>query len=176
MMELPPHTRRKAHRYIPTRIRRGTTSAYAEKRIITNMTDSGDWNYLRIRGEKKLINGTISVFTELPPHTRRKAAIASRHSSTGGTTSAYAEKRLCAGSAGRQCRNYLRIRGEKNIFVIRRRQRQELPPHTRRKDVWGEKNHQLVGTTSAYAEKRSNSARALAPERNYLRIRGEKTK
>ncbi|AIU33301.1 Hypothetical protein CulFRC11_1742 [Corynebacterium ramonii] len=52
--------------------------------------------------------------------------------------------------------------------------RWELPPHTRRKASWLVGFSNVVGTTSAYAEKRSQTGKRQRASRNYLRIRGEK--
>ncbi|AIT89769.1 Hypothetical protein Cul210932_1845 [Corynebacterium ulcerans] len=71
-LELPPHTRRKAHTYLINFALFGTTSAYAEKRTARLNPLSITRNYLRIRGEKLAMKNNSSACKELPPHTRRK--------------------------------------------------------------------------------------------------------
>ncbi|AIU29406.1 Hypothetical protein Cul210931_0032 [Corynebacterium ulcerans] len=53
--------------------------------------------------------------------------------------------------------------------------REELPPHTRRKDPIAGFAGGFAGTTSAYAEKSRVSRIPVGPIGNYLRIRGEKS-
>ena len=48
-----------------------------------------------------------------------------------------------------------------------------LPPHTRRRVITDEDYRFQDGTTSAYAEKRLESAYDYRVDRDYLRIRGE---
>ncbi|SNV06921.1 Uncharacterised protein [Corynebacterium ulcerans] len=112
-------------------------------------------NYLRIRGEKTATVGRCDESKELPPHTRRKA-ISSRTRSN-------------------LRWNYLRIRGEKGTALQPVPVGWELPPHTRRKVGESIGEHFLPGTTSAYAEKRNRLHLEPLEQRNYLRIRGEKT-
>ena len=71
-----------------------TTSAYAEKRVWLVAIEFQQWNYLRIRGEEAVTVISLLRRRELPPHTRRRAMISPICTSGGGTTSAYAEKRL----------------------------------------------------------------------------------
>ena len=51
----------------------------------------------------------------------------------------------------------------------------ELPPHTRRRDFPGGASKTPLGTTSAYAEKRSGWGHLPPLFGNYLRIRGEES-
>ncbi|BAM28079.1 hypothetical protein CULC0102_1881 [Corynebacterium ulcerans 0102] len=73
----------------------GTTSAYAEKSHVTIRVVEDKRNYLRIRGEKSNTAACWQGKKELPPHTRRKALEVKKSVTTMGTTSAYAEKRMC---------------------------------------------------------------------------------
>ena len=131
---------------------------------------------------------------ELPPHTRRRVNWKPSRHYQGGTTSAYAEKRVSSCSTRLWSRNYLRIRGEERGLAVSRYADPELPPHTRRRETLprilptsrfelpphtrrrvervGEQLQQ-IGTTSAYAEKRLTPLVCVTPTGNYLRIRGE---
>ena len=57
LVELPPHTRRRDILVAHSNIERGTTSAYAEKRIRLQELHQYCRNYLRIRGEELLTTG-----------------------------------------------------------------------------------------------------------------------
>ncbi|SQG55664.1 Uncharacterised protein [Corynebacterium ulcerans] len=135
LMELPPHTRRKASSFLREFATVGTTSAYAEKS--GRQLPARHWhrNYLRIRGEKAHRRLWQILGAELPPHTRRKVVLAWYDVPESGTTSAYAEKRKPTHYIRIKTWNYLRIRGEKGSFEHYRPADWELPPHTRRK-VW----------------------------------------
>ena len=50
---------------------------------------------------------------------------------------------------------------------------EELPPHTRRRALVNMGISRIIGTTSAYAEKRCEINTCVFHKRNYLRIRGE---
>ena len=69
--------------------------------------------------------------------------------------------------------NYLRMRGEYRLFAGVFIFVSELPPHARRiPSAWACRSS-IGGTTSACAENTTCIAVALAPHRNYLRMRGE---
>ena len=131
--ELPPHTRRRASLVTLSMGMIGTTSAYAEKRAGQIFKNIAAGNYLRIRGEEPDIAVIIAITIELPPHTRRRAIHHYTNTPLGGTTSAYAEKRLGHTGTAVVVGNYLRIRGEEIQEGLECRAIMELPPHTRRR-------------------------------------------
>ena len=110
---------------------------------------------------------------ELPPHTRRRETEDGEEALTDGTTSAYAEKSLREIRGQLTGRNYLRIRGEEEMTLYSKRKDMELPPHTRRRAGQPGRRQWMLGTTSAYAEKRPHHHTEVPPQGNYLRIRGE---
>ena len=77
----------------------GTTSAYAEKSCLRHVRASRTRNYLRIRGEELIVGVLSCRGWELPPHTRRRDCVGRLPPNPPGTTSAYAEKRVCITSA-----------------------------------------------------------------------------
>ena len=93
-MELPPRTRRirehKAFDYFKV----GTTSAYAENTSAVSAAASGVWNYLRVRGEYRVMSWSTKATWELPPRTRRIPDCGASGGGDAGTTSAYAENTL----------------------------------------------------------------------------------
>ena len=112
-LELPPHTRRRAGTNRRFGEPPGITSAYAEKSLCRSQACFIKRNYLRIRGEESITALDVSISAELPPHTRRRAAVSTGHCQKSGITSAYAEKS-----------------SPKDFYyapVL------ELPPHTRRR-------------------------------------------
>ena len=73
LVELPPHTRRRAADIYVINRENGTTSAYAEKSLSRAVWVRESGNYLRIRGEEPGQPAAASAHSELPPHTRRRA-------------------------------------------------------------------------------------------------------
>ena len=174
-LELPPHTRRRDRPNLWNLHMYGTTSAYAEKSAKAVPFTLSTWNYLRIRGEEGTGNPNAWGGMELPPHTRRRELQKTTSGVFLGTTSAYAEKSAIAVVIIFRTWNYLRIRGEEFAREALYGTRQELPPHTRRRDFSLAQRYAYIGTTSAYAEKRSIQSNTWTHPRNYLRIRGEET-
>ena len=72
----------------------GITSAYAEKSTYYSSRLQHHRNYLRIRGEELKTRDEKFSYTELPPHTRRRAQVTLVDFPVSGITSAYAEKRM----------------------------------------------------------------------------------
>ena len=80
--------------------------------------------------------GAIRIGTttrELPPHTRRRDSAVVDRVDHEGITSAYAEKSESELGEDWLGRNYLRIRGEEDVFAGQAARHGELPPHTRRR-------------------------------------------
>ena len=93
-MELPPRTRRIHFARNPNLDFRGTTSAYAENTYLRGHAGSLGRNYLRVRGEYRLMPDGFSKVEELPPRTRRIRQPGILAMFPLGTTSAYAENTL----------------------------------------------------------------------------------
>ena len=153
----------------------GTTSACAENTFPDRGLAGIHGNYLRVRGEYRLMPDGFSKVQELPPRARRIP-----HSQWGdvsklGTTSACAEKTQSVTRSCWNAWNYLRVRGEYGFGGVFLTERMELPPRARRIHAEMKRQQRLWGTTSACAE---NTSKALASDmisRNYLRVRGEYT-
>ena len=110
--ELPPRARR-----IPKHWRRssrhvGTTSACAENTRYATCPASSLRNYLRVRGEYRLLWGAKTPNPELPPRARRIRRHASALETLFGTTSACAENTFLTPLGPLGGGNYLRVRGE----------------------------------------------------------------
>ena len=150
--ELPPRARR-----IPKHWRRssrhvGTTSACAENTRYATCPASSLRNYLRVRGEYRLLWGAKTPNPELPPRARRIPASVGGENPQPGTTSACAENTWIPRRPWPNMWNYLRVRGEygsPNCGSIRIA---ELPPRARR--IHNDYCLARVnsGTTSACAE------------------------
>ena len=69
--------------------------------------------------------------------------------------------------------NYLRMRGEYDIFRALATGATELPPHARRIQETGRPPRRSIGTTSACAENTRPAGLLRLDHRNYLRMRGE---
>ena len=91
----------------------------------------------------------------------------------GGTTSACAENTPCPQSPTHPCWNYLRVRGEYCELRAGPALIAELPPRARRIPITYKHGDHLRGTTSACAENTTNLEEVMAPQGNYLRVRGE---
>ena len=130
-------------------------------------------NYLRVRGEYYSRFKEFPQGMELPPRARRIQGKWDPGAGDGGTTSACAENTFVEMGGQRGNGNYLRVRGEyfgldpEIAFLT------ELPPRARR--IHHHINHitRGNGTTSACAENTERQLDAIAPWRNYLRVRGE---
>ena len=90
-----------------------------------------------------------------------------------GTTSACAENTLWIIFTVCCARNYLRVRGEYEVFQHRATNGEELPPRARRIQISAGDAADLQGTTSACAENTATGSAANPQSRNYLRVRGE---
>ena len=135
------------------------------------------WNYLRVRGEYKLLAEQDEAVKELPPRARRIPASATATTAVRGTTSACAENTLNCFEEAVMQRNYLRVRGEYLQERMEDAQILELPPRARRIRLSAPIFPTKHGTTSACAENTNIMHTPIAKPRNYLRVRGEyKTK
>ena len=130
--ELPPRARRirlieQARGFV-----RGTTSACAENTARFKSRVPGSENYLRVRGEYSCVLPLRYVRLELPPRARRIQSYPAKPHGCHGTTSACAEN-TCIHVATSVCEwNYLRVRGEYIVRMIRVAEGIELPPRARR--------------------------------------------
>ena len=112
-----------------------------------------DWNYLRVRGEYNPPKGGEVGKMELPPRTRRIRRGPREENRNAGTTSAYAENTGIIRVIVSPRRNYLRVRGEYWDYQGDCEPQAELPPRTRRIQVFP-----IIFTPHLW---------------NYLRVRGE---
>ena len=171
--ELPPRARRipiRCFLFIPTV---GTTSACAENTPKRSCGRNHHRNYLRVRGEYFTRCQPVSSCSELPPRARRIRAFHWFHLDKHGTTSACAENTSDWDIDLGGFRNYLRVRGEYEVFSRVFHKHLELPPRARR--IRGPTAMKRVadGTTSACAE--NTRPHRFPPQKlgNYLRVRGE---
>ena len=153
--ELPPHARRRAYADHRHRSTPGITSACAEKRYDYFYRNYGHWNYLRMRGEETAGRDSSARAWELPPHARRRVGVPSEFKQFHGITSACAEKSNPNRYRTLDRGNYLRMRGEEISTRAPRANREELPPHARRRALAWFIVQRVFGITSACAEKRS---------------------
>ena len=105
-----------------------------------------------MRGEYRLLLIREALKQELPPRARRIPGGGEKEVSNPGTTSACAENTSLSITLIARSRNYLRVRGEYRLLLIREALKQELPPRARRIPGGGEKEVSNPGTTSACAE------------------------
>ena len=154
-------------------LHKGTTSAHAENTTFPGLAILAPGNYLRARGEYAKYSTPKWQYMELPPRTRRIPAQLLRAYRIRGTTSAHAEN--TTGSPSDTCGqgNYLRARGEYGACFSLKGCCMELPPRTRRIPAKFPLRSPHLGTTSAHAENTVGPLNSFAPERNYLRARGE---
>ena len=151
--ELPPRARRiPVSRAIITK-RSGTTSACAENTRLRTLGTAASRNYLRVRGEYAPASALFPMCVELPPRARRIHEEAGKYFLHGGTTSACAENTAMILCATLRFWNYLRVRGEYDVF-------EDPGPG-------------FQGTTSACAENTKARIRSVRAIWNYLRVRGE---
>ena len=134
-------------------LRGGTTSACAENTHLVNALFAHLGNYLRVRGEYRMLKLPKQKQRELPPRARRIPRVACGGGLCVGTTSACAENTTTGRSSPTKQRNYLRVRGEYHILrcVLNRD----------------------LGTTSACAENTNQGPGHGHRGWNYLRVRGE---
>ena len=138
------------------------------------MIDSAPtWNYLRVRGEYRTNNITVTLSMELPPRARRIPPRCDKNLIKMGTTSACAENTGVLGSLGAVTGNYLRVRGEYPYGTRFPPLAWELPPRARRILCVVGFTWVLGGTTSACAENTLRIVSKAWLARNYLRVRGE---
>ena len=116
----------------------------------------------------------VMVLTmELPPRARRIHRTTIGPASTSGTTSACAENTFKGVFLFGCLRNYLRVRGEYDLFSPPAGIKAELPPRARRIPIFISITAYRKGTTSACAENTSHGILPGQYPRNYLRVRGE---
>ena len=92
--ELPPRARRIPEVSPASQLREGTTSACAENTSGRGLRIRLTRNYLRVRGEYRIISESTMLKAELPPRARRILSVTSWLASWRGTTSACAENTL----------------------------------------------------------------------------------
>ena len=93
---------------------------------------------------------------ELPPHARRIPQVETLTAAKVGTTSACAENTRPITAQQTTAGNYLRMRGEYELFDRYQVERMELPPHARRIHPLASGACLNNGTTSACAENTLN--------------------
>ena len=152
-LELPPRARRIQPSQGWGSGKNGTTSAYAENTPRPERRKSECWNYLRVRGEYEHDGDFFVNHPELPPRTRRILQLDNIPTVPLGTTSAYAENTGIIRVIVSPRRNYLRVRGEYWDYQGDCEPQAELPPRTRRIQVFP-----IIFTPHLW---------------NYLRVRGE---
>ena len=172
-MELPPRARRIQAAKVELWRQYGTTSACAENTCAKAQQFPDWWNYLRVRGEYRLITSGISCLTELPPRARRIPHMASAFNIASGTTSACAENTRMWDHIKDIWGNYLRVRGEYPHPSTHATAHVELPPRARRIRLQPLPGQLPPRTTSACAENTASLSSSNGWERNYLRVRGE---
>ena len=151
--ELPPRARRILLRFFAYVQDFGTTSACAENTGQTARRSSPAGNYLRVRGEYRMMSMMVFSNMELPPRARRIPLSSHLEAGRWGTTSACAENTGWASAGDAYRWNYLRVRGEYSTRIHVSESSLELPPRARRiPDIAGNRESSFV---------------------NYLRVRGE---
>ena len=150
--ELPPRARRIRDSLDDLGLGQGTTSACAE-----NTTDDPRYmqrsrNYLRVRGEYVRHVQPVESCEELPPRARRIHCNHNVILTFPGTTSACAENTRLLMVNQAMNWNYLRVRGEYDVYIIHSTPSEELPPRARRILLNHIQCGQTFGTTSACAE------------------------
>ena len=90
---------------------------------------------------------------EIPPRARRRAILPTTVTLLIGNTSACAEKRRDHVEKNDLPRKYLRVRGEESMFAVVWVIPLEIPPRARRRGEAESYHGELVGNTSACAEK-----------------------
>ena len=126
-----------------------------------------------MRGEYTILYRRVAIRLELPPRARRILALNINESNKIGTTSACAENTFPTRYVDRDTGNYLRVRGEYRLLLIREALKQELPPRARRIPMDRGDGVGGGGTTSACAENTQQLLDRLHALGNYLRVRGE---
>ena len=111
-MELPPRARRIRSPAAVRAPRWGTTSACTENTAPWPVRLCVPRNYLRVRGEYKIISIGDRIYMELPPRARRIRDYHGHRLEEPGTTSACAENTAAPHSGLTHLWNYLRVRGE----------------------------------------------------------------
>ena len=171
--ELPPRARRIQNIISSGLGFHGTTSACAENTRCYQGHSRAARNYLRVRGEYRLLRKAENLMGELPPRARRILEVWMDQLGKSGTTSACAENTCFVKQKYQGWRNYLRVRGEYLTHKRLLAALGELPPRARRirpQDFrsWGSR-----GTTSACAENTIGAMKSILLSGNYLRVRGE---
>ena len=174
--ELPPRARRIPEDILAGVVESGTTSACAENTQYQGTGRARCRNYLRVRGEYRLVLVTRRICRELPPRARRIPPWYSKMPRPLRTTSACAENTPEDWGKIKATGNYLRVRGEYHETLDSIKGRLELPPRARRIREVGLGIIGQPGTTSACAENTRANSKNEGGERNYLRVRGEYVK
>ena len=151
--EIPPRVRRRVPVFSELRIRRGNTSACAEKRIAAPGFEVRQRKYLRVCGEEFWFIRKAPFELEIPPRVRRRVKAEANNVEIEGNTSACAEKSASAASRSTSCRKYLRVCGEEQNQLTDVQLRMEIPPRVRRRGFPQGRVSTSHGNTSACAEK-----------------------
>ena len=126
-----------------------------------------------MRGEYHGVILSVGLSEELPPRARRIPGLDTHPAVEPGTTSACAENTHQGSAPVHPHRNYLRVRGEYDMFENTIIDIMELPPRARRIPFRDPRIRVRHGTTSACAENTCRGSRITNSARNYLRVRGE---
>ena len=113
--ELPPRARRIPSGDVCFIGGKGTTSACAENTCLVPQWRDISRNYLRVRGEYRVVYQIRHSKSELPPRARRILHCSGGVADSVGTTSACAENTPVTGAVGGLPWSYLRVRGEYSI-------------------------------------------------------------
>ena len=153
-LEIPPRVRRRVTDTARPFAGGGNTSACAEKRGNFRANIRGTWKYLRVCGEESWRKYPSSPCTEIPPHVRRRVFRQPKVSGEPGNTSACAEKSYWTISSWLSSGKYLRVCGEEAVNARTATCTVEIPPRVRRRGPLFYERLNLIGNTSACAEKR----------------------
>ena len=110
--ELPPRARRIPSGDVCFIGGKGTTSACAENTCLVPQWRDISRNYLRVRGEYRVVYQIRHSKSELPPRARRILHCSGGVADSVGTTSACAENTRIGEEPFSSLWNYLRVRGE----------------------------------------------------------------
>ena len=171
--ELPPRARRILCGVARTGATVGTTSACAENTRHASVLLDEIGNYLRVRGEYRMIRCRRPGRKELPPRARRIRRVPRANYTGFGTTSACAENTAQLIETLSPRGNYLRVRGEYAMIGVATALVEELPPRARRIPGCPDETIKVNGTTSACAENTQPECEFISHPQNYLRVRGE---
>ena len=173
--EIPPRVRRRGTTCQLPRNPGGNTSACAEKSPAATFANPGTRKYLRVCGEEQEYPAQEPQCKEIPPRVRRRGIIAGYIASAHGNTSACAEKSRCRAVPNDSQWKYLRVCGEEAVNARTATCTVEIPPRVRRRGPLFYERLNLIGNTSACAEKRQQATFTFSNPGKYLRVCGEES-